>query len=46
MNNILLEIFFERVANKIIRFTIHPVAELYIEEQHKELLREPVKMLK
>ena len=45
MNNILEKVFPEVVSNIIIMFTIHPVAELYIEEQQKELLREPMRML-
>ena len=36
MNNILLEIFPEAVANSIFKFCIHPVAELYILDTQKD----------
>ena len=45
MNQVLLNIFPELVANKVFWFTIHPVAELYIEEKQKEILREPIRVL-
>ena len=45
MNQVLQNIFPELVAHKIIRFTIRPVAELYILEKQKELLREPIRVL-
>ena len=45
MNQILQNIFPELVANKTIRFTIHPIAELYIEKKQKEILRGPIRVL-
>ena len=45
MNNSSEKIFPETVSNIIIRFSIHPLAELYILEKQKELLREPMRVL-
>ena len=39
MNNILLEIFPESVTNLIIRFNIHPIAELFIKENQNILIK-------
>ena len=46
MNNIFNKIFPEPVSCLIMRFNIHPIAELFIEEKQKQILREPRKMLK
>ena len=35
MNYILMEIFPEAVSNLIVRFNIHPVAELYMLDKQK-----------
>ena len=45
MNYILMEIFPETISNLIVRFNIHPVAELYILERQKTMLKEPVRLL-
>jgi len=45
MNNILLEIFPEAVANSIFKFCIHPVAELYILDKQKKIMTEPLRLL-
>jgi hypothetical protein len=45
MNNILMEIFPEAVSNLIVRFNIHPVAELYILDKQKKIMTEPLRLL-
>ena len=45
MINIRMEIFPETVSNLIVRFNMHPVAELYIFRKHKKMLKEPVRLL-
>ena len=45
MNDILMEIFPEAVVNRIFKFCIHPVAELYILEEQKKILKEPLRLL-
>jgi len=45
MNDILMEIFPEALANRIFKFCIHPLAELYILEKQKQILSEPLRLL-
>ena len=45
MHDILMEIFPEAVANRIFKFCIHPLAELYILEKQKHILSEPLRLL-
>ena len=45
MHDILMEIFPEALANRIFKFCIHPLAELYILEKHKKMLKEPLRLL-
>jgi hypothetical protein len=46
MNNILLKIFPEPVSHLIMRFNIHPLAELFIKEKQNKMLKEPRRLLK
>ena len=45
MKDIGIETFPEVVANKILTFCIHPVAELYILEKQKQIVSEPLRLL-
>ena len=45
MNDILMKIFPEALANRIFKFCIHPLAELYILEKQKQILSEPLRLL-
>ena len=45
MNNILLKVFPEPVSHLIMRFNIHPLAELFIEEKLNKMLKEPRRLL-
>ena len=45
MNNILFKIFPEPVSHLIMRFNIHPLAELFIKEKQKKMLKEPRRLL-
>jgi len=45
MNNILLKIFPEPVSHLIMRFNIHPLAELFIKEKQNKMLKEPRRLL-
>ena len=46
MNNILLKICPEPISNLIIRFNIHPVADLFVKAKHNQILKEPRRLLK
>ena len=45
MNDILMEIFPEALANRIFKFCIHPLAELYISEKQNNIMSEPLRLL-
>ena len=45
MRDMLMGIFPEAVANRIFKFCIHPVSELYILEKQKQILSEPLRLL-
>ena len=45
MHDILMEIFPEALANRIFKFCIHPLVELYILEKQKQILSEPLRLL-
>ena len=45
MNDILMEMFPEAVANSILKFCIHPVAELYILDKQNKIMSEPLRLL-
>ena len=40
MNNILLKIFPDTIVNNIVKFCIHPIAELYILEYQNKLIKD------
>ena len=45
MNNILLKIFPEAIANNIFKFCVHPIAELYILEYRNKLIKDITRTL-
>ena len=45
MNDILMEMFPDKVAGKILTFCIHPVAELYSLDKQQKIMSEPLRLL-